>query len=374
MQSKRTEKLTVLPPRKNVVFYSPIEGSSVLIRTGIMEENSLLHAILHSCSEEYSRMHTEEKEKLVKKLKNDVLNNTEKMRRKNKVVDISWKISYQENILKIVQDFYRNIVDKKSCKTSAGKHLVEKIVKRKRSFSAEKATSIIFDLVPLEYIEEKFIPSCLGPEHGETLEDYRKAILSNIVWVLEESFKKLGTTIPEDMKRQKNCSALAEEIFTEIIDEAEKTMENQVDKSLIVDACTLNYISQKFNRNIYFLNSDKRIPYKIIEGNSREKFKKSIILLWLGGNHYEIVGKLLSGKKIQREFSNEDSLIKCITTFLYRPENIRSEYPSLSVYLGTGNSRSSSRSSSQDSSSSSSESETLQQSRSSRSSRRKSSP
>ena len=55
--------------------------------------------------------------------------------------------------------------------------------------------------------------------------------------------------------------------------------------------------------------------------------------MWTGGCHYEIVGKLLAGNRIQREFDFKDSLIKIIHTYLYKPEKISDLYPNLIPYL-----------------------------------------
>jgi hypothetical protein len=55
--------------------------------------------------------------------------------------------------------------------------------------------------------------------------------------------------------------------------------------------------------------------------------------MWTGGCHYEIVGRLLPGNRIQREFDFKDSLIKRIYTYLCKPEKIADAYPNLIPYL-----------------------------------------
>ena len=74
------------------------------------------------------------------------------------------------------------------------------------------------------------------------------------------------------------------------------------------------------------------MPYR--DTNSKNILKrKSIIIMWTGGCHYEIVGRLLSGNRIQREFDFNDSLIKRIYTYLSKPEKIPDTYPNLIPYL-----------------------------------------
>ena len=49
------ENLQLLPVNKTVVFYSPVEGKDVLVRTGTIGEGSCFyHALLHAYSLEYA--------------------------------------------------------------------------------------------------------------------------------------------------------------------------------------------------------------------------------------------------------------------------------------------------------------------------------
>ena len=61
--------LQLLPPNKTVVFYCPVEGRDVLVRTGVIKgSDSLYHSILHSYSTDYVSMSVEGRIKYVKKL------------------------------------------------------------------------------------------------------------------------------------------------------------------------------------------------------------------------------------------------------------------------------------------------------------------
>ena len=62
--------LTILPVNKTVVFYSPIEGKDVLVRTGTVTEGScFFHALLHAYSKNYVSMNNGGRVKFVKKLR-----------------------------------------------------------------------------------------------------------------------------------------------------------------------------------------------------------------------------------------------------------------------------------------------------------------
>ena len=64
------ETLRLLPVNKTVVFYSPIEGNDVLVRTGTIAEGScFFHSLLHAYSKEYISMDIKVRMKFVKKLR-----------------------------------------------------------------------------------------------------------------------------------------------------------------------------------------------------------------------------------------------------------------------------------------------------------------
>ena len=60
---------------------------------------------------------------------------------------------------------------------------------------------------------------------------------------------------------------------------------------------------------------------------------KSIVILWVSRNHYEILGRLLPNNVIQREFKPDDPFIKKMYTFLVHPEQITNNYPELEPFI-----------------------------------------
>jgi hypothetical protein len=72
----------------------------------------------------------------------------------------------------------------------------------------------------------------------------------------------------------------------------------------------LNFLCEKVNRNIYIIDSStKEINYDFKYQN---KYKKSIVLLRFDNSNFEIIGKLLKNKKIDRQFDNDCEMIENI--------------------------------------------------------------
>jgi hypothetical protein len=75
------------------------------------------------------------------------------------------------------------------------------------------------------------------------------------------------------------------------------------------------------------------MPYLSPQSIENLKGRKSIMILCINKDQYEILGKLLPGNSIQREFDHSDQLIRKLHTFLVNPENIFKEFNDLVKYL-----------------------------------------
>ena len=123
MSAKRTNKLSSCSVNKTVVFYSPIEGRDVLVRTGIIEEDSFIHALLHATSSKYVQMQNKDRIKLANKFYSKVSSDIYK----NQLVN---KSSFQDHLLNIVKDFYEFVVKEKLPKDKNSKYIIQKFKKK----------------------------------------------------------------------------------------------------------------------------------------------------------------------------------------------------------------------------------------------------
>jgi hypothetical protein len=99
-----------------------------------------------------------------------------------------------------------------------------------------------------------------------------------------------------------------------------------------VDSTTIGLISNYFDRDLYFIDGRTRLPYQNASYNNI-KNRKSLIIMWTSGVHYEIVGRLKPDSRIARDFEFYDPLVMRIKTFLQHPNKIPEKYPELIPYL-----------------------------------------
>jgi len=339
--TSKLSHLTILQPNKTVVFYSPVEGKDVLVRTGTVSDSSIFHSVLHAYSKDYITMGETGRSKFVKRLKNSIMRKVDKNHWENLSNGLIAKIPFQENFEKILDDFYKFILYEKTGKTKSVRNVIRKVADEDLD-----AYKLIAEMIPFEKFKKYIIPSAYEKCEDQSksvktevkveksvLTDVKIALRDCSVAYYKKEFEKLGDEskginiefyIDKLKKMIQTVSSESEDFaYSEYI---ESLNENDID----VDQYTIGLMSDKFNRDIYFIDSKTRLPYKMSEDIQK---RKTIVLMWAGGSRYEVVGKLLPGNRVQREFDHSDPFIKRIHTFLYNPEKLVESYPNLVSFL-----------------------------------------
>lgn len=333
MTSKSLGKLKQLPVNKTVVFYSPIEGDDVLVRTGTIDEGScFFHAILHSYSKEYSMMDKKDRMKLVLKLRAGLAGKIDKESWESMGEGNIARIPFEENIMDIMTNFYNFLENQNS---NIRGRATRRVVKHLIGSQKEKVEiyEIISEIIPLEEGFQKVIlPKAY--KNATNLSEYNKVIDKQV----QSYISKNGILNGSDREQTKfilsAISELIELVCIEAYNLAFKTYKKGLENiGTYVDSYSINYIADRFNRDIYFLNGNNRVPYNNCDTADTLKGRKSIVVIWINKNHYEIVGRLLPGNRIQREFEANDPLIKKLKMFLLEPEKIPKQYPELSSHI-----------------------------------------
>jgi hypothetical protein len=94
-----SKQLSILPENKTSVFYSPVEGPNVLVRTGTSSDNSFLHSILQASSKDYSKLDQNSKNSLVQKfIKNLHSKEWDSLKISNTSINDLFKNSIKNNV------------------------------------------------------------------------------------------------------------------------------------------------------------------------------------------------------------------------------------------------------------------------------------
>jgi hypothetical protein len=326
-------QLSILPENKTLVFYSPIEGPDVLVRTGT---SSFLNAVAQGCSKEYNQVDNKGKIKFIEKLSKTFYKN-------------QWKdlegvhISFRQEVSNVLAEFYEYTCnnEKRMGLRSVGLiTLVENMPKKTLD-----TYKIICEIINIQHFEKDILPISYKNCSEKTLRKCKDEIVQRTVKLAEKLFDSIHGV---DKQRRKYCVDKIEGLISDLLEIAESVACDKYTCKLDLTSEIIDLISDKFNYNIYFLESKNRMPYKA--GNTIKNKRKSIILMAMGittdnntkpfSDNYEIVGKLLSDNKIQREFYFDEPLISCIHTFLYTPELVSEKYPTLTKYQTKGESSS----------------------------------
>lgn len=327
------QSLKQIPVNKTVVFWSPIEGEDVLVRTGTMKEgNSFFHAILYACSKDYIDMEKSDRKKFVKRLRASMMGKIDKESWEEIGGGIIAKIPFQENVINILINFYLFVDNDNKAKGSNTRRVITHLVGE--DLEKLELYKIITELIPILDFQNILQDAYTKTEDGNISECCDAIIEETLVFLNnKEEIKSISK------EKSKYVESIVRKFLKTVLKEAEDSAFKQYISGLQtitedVDDFTLDFISDRFKRDIYFLDAKNRMPYNPVKSTKNLKRKaKSLIILCIGKNHYEIVGRLLPGNSIQREFDHDDELVNKMFTFLVEPKNISDKYPELAKFL-----------------------------------------
>lgn len=324
--SAQVQSLTKLPENKTTVFYSPIEGRDVLVRTGI--QGDMINAILYAYSKDYIKLNDKKRKKLISKLTDGLKQKLYKTRWETASVNLLNKIPFQESVNKLFVEIYFYVQEGKKCRSDYGDKICKKIIGQER-----ETYSIIFEIIPREIVTE-----ILTAVWDRTTQDSIKSCKAVMETYFEEHFSQVFSDMKDvEEKRKKFIQTKFNLLLSEIFNVSEqqaykKFIRNNKEESISLGLTSISDISNKFDRNFYFIDSKTRLPFPVHKPVNLAR--KNIILMHVGDEHYEIVGRLLPENRVQREFDPSDALVKRLYMFLYDQEKIRDEYPYLIPYIG----------------------------------------
>ena len=333
MNSNKMTKLKILPVNKTVVFNSPIEGDDVLVRTGtISEGSSFFHSLLHSYSNEYTSMNKKDRMKFVHRLRASMAGKVDIESWEEMGGGLISKIPFQELIHTVLCSFNSFLANQETkVRGRATRKIIKLLINDPKDLEVYQ---LILDIVSVEELEKNILSKAYEKSDGKSIKETIAIIIEELLSHLKtlpelnsiETSKKDRLTNVFVIFMKVACNESHKEAYKKYVKGLETTKEN-------VDDYTLDFISNRFNRDIYFINSESRLPYTDFLSGSHLKQRKSIIVICVNKKHYEVVGRLLPGNRIQREFDYSDPLIKKIYMFLLHPERISSNYPELKHYI-----------------------------------------
>ena len=323
-------KLKQLPINKTVVFRSPIEADDVLVRSGIISDSSsFFHCLLYAYSKEYPSMDNKERIDFVQRFRSSITGKVNRESWQEMDGGMIAKIPFQENMSDIILNCYRFLCNDQRAKGNSTHRVIKTLIGNdEKNIDVYK---LISELIPLkDGFEKNIIPSSEDKKFSE-LQD--KIIKNSIIYINKK--KEIKSVSHEKAEYIRNCVCkFVSTVIKEASDEAFKDyVEGRKNLFDNIDTYTINIVSKRFKRDIYFLDSKYRMPYNNSATNEHLKGRKSIVVLCLGGNQYEIIGKLLPGNHIQREFEHTDPIIQKMYTFLVNPEKVSRKFPELIKYL-----------------------------------------
>ena len=327
-------KMEMLEPNVTYTFTSPFENN--LVRTGTLFDGSCyFHSVLHAYSPKYRKMLLPERQIYVEDLRKTLAKQLTKERWETFGKGLVAKVPVQERIQDLLKEFYEFLDRPDDFISETELHfpivrVIKKVIKESIKLEIYK---LIKEIIPLTTFERKILPKSFQDCNDKVVRECPQFVINEATQHCEKYLDTISDLEP--LKKAyiiKNLQKLVREIMEEAERDAFEEFKRTLnDSNEWVGQHLMGYISDIFKRDIYFINASTRLPYQV-GGNLEYKHRKSIVILWIEGGHYEILGKR-TGKRVQRDFAADDDFIKKLYTFLCEPEKTKDKYPNLVEHL-----------------------------------------
>jgi hypothetical protein len=322
--------LKTLPVNKTVVFYSAFEGEDVLVRTGVINDGSsdcFFHCIMHIMSKDYVFSSESQKKEMINKLKKNIF-----LRHYTELRYDELKKDFKSKIMFITENFYKFISSDSGAKGKTTKKVIKNVIgddKNKLEYF-----KVIKDLIPLDNIQSK-IDRTFEKYDEIKIEDYTDKIIKQIL----KYFLSIKEIESLDNEIKDVLQLLIEKLIYEICKEANKVVNKSFVDSIIdnieLSRENINLVCSNIKKDIYIMDSVSRLPIDLYCEDKDNKNRSIILIKVVDGDnaYYEIVGQLLNGNRVKRDFSSDDLIVSKMYDFLCESENFSQKYPELSDYV-----------------------------------------
>jgi intein/homing endonuclease len=315
------------------VYTLGIKGDHSYSVEGVVVKNCFFHALLHAYSKEYASMDRRGRMKFVRRLRASMAGKVDHESWEDMGGGLIAKIPFQENVNEILVNFYRFLSNDNKARGRSTRRVIKILVGE--DAQELELYRLVTELIPVDTgFEQNILPAAYGKTDEMKIAGCCDTIIEETINYVNEK-EEIKSITDEKAEYIRN---IIRKFLTTVLKEAEDSAFKDYVSGLQnvaedVDTYTIGLISDRFKRDIYFLDGKNRMPYNNSSTTENLQGRKSMVVLWIGGNHYEIFGRLLPGNRIQREFQPDDPIIKKLNMFLTKPSEITESYPELAPYI-----------------------------------------
>jgi len=301
------KKLNVIKPvqdGRTVVFYSPIEGEDILVRTGVPQIDSFFHSVLRSTFKQYPQLSEEKKEKVVTNFKR-------KLSRMAVNTEVYNEI-YKSNVKYSLENIYYFCSSPSKSKGKITGEILKLTMKNEKELEYYKILLQLIDINTLGEIivdnkETSYGEKCLS--YFRSLEDI-SGLPADKLQIFEAFLSKLVENLVKVVKAY-----------------SKNNYRQYMESTSVVDEMLVELASSYIGKNIYILSSKTRLPLKRYK-DFVSKDRDTIILMEIQEEktHYEPVGKLITNSVVGRNFKDTDIISLSLHNKIHADESNSDNY------------------------------------------------
>ena len=263
----------------------------------IGEGSCLLHALLHAYSKDYIDLDKKGRKDFVRRFRASLAGGVSKDEWGGLGGGLIARVPFQENVHTIFRKFYEYLETEETPRSRT----VGTVIKRTIEDDPDKleVMRLVKELIPLHAgMEEQILQSSHNGVRDDSVASLKDEIVRRTGEYLDEHEELKAA--PED--KVIYVAEVALGLVNEVVDIAEDAafksyIKNMTNVGQDMDSYQIELISERFDRDLYFIDGKTRMPYMSAATASTIRGRRSYIIVWVGGCHYEIVGRLLPGNR-----------------------------------------------------------------------------
>lgn len=302
-----------LESSKTLSFVLPSYNGK-FVRTGVPDKDnsSFIHCLLHASYNDYTTKDTENKLKMVQTVRDKIAKNISK--NEWEFFGQEWRKLFEKNLLKVFDTVYEKLCPSRYNKSPPPKKsktasaIVDKIMKNEEIVKYLGIYKVLFS--EINFVQfNNIITKCIASCSSKSIEDCKDTITLQSLLLIS----KILRSVEIDDTRREAFSEKFSFLIRTVLNETEmdiiyKLKQQVKDENTEISTQLAHIIADKFDRDVYFIDSNTLMPYKPPEW--KNKGNRQFIILLVINNAYEIVGRVIDdSNRVQRNFKPDDPVI-----------------------------------------------------------------
>lgn len=295
---------------KSVPLLLPTYTKCKFVRTGVPRDNhlSFIHCLLHASFNDYSMKSLQNKNEMAVLVKDKIAKGITKNDWEH--FGSEWRDKFEDLLIRTTEQLYAHLKlsNAGAQKSKTVRRIFERIVKNKDVDKYMPVYQILLKEIKFSNFSTIY-RKCFDECSSKAFDDCKDTILLSCMYLITKILRNVDIAEKKKETFSEKFIFLVKTILSEVENEiVEKVRKEIYEANTPFNVHILKTIADKFERDIYFIDSNSLLP--TVPACWSNKGNRHFVILMMIGSSYEVVGRVVDdSNKVQRSFPPNDPLV-----------------------------------------------------------------